>query len=209
VSSSVSATLYRRLVLNPPLIPSHSRSCVISVLTSPCDINEFMAALEVSIASKMNISQDVAWFAVRKRAHGDHVMIQRARPSAIRAGISRCAHPGLFSGPADASHTLRNATHSCLLMTLCALRVLASKDVTAFARSLRALKHSSRLPVVHHRRIGWLNPLSWRPIGGEPGLPGASTSACEAEQRDEEAKSAILEKLMQGRQPTDLMLRCM
>jgi hypothetical protein len=126
VSSSVSATLYRRLVLNPPLIPSHSRSCVISVLTSQYDINESITALETSIASKMNISQDVAWFAVRKRAHGDHVMIQRARLSAIRAGLSRCAHPGLFSGPADAevceSHTQKRHT------------LLFAHDALCFAR---------------------------------------------------------------------------
>jgi hypothetical protein len=74
---------------------------------------------------------------------------------------------------------------------------------------LHAVARRRALPLLRApcaRRASWGNPLSWRSgLGGEPGTGHAPP---ELDARDAAAKDAILEKLMQGRQPADLMLRC-
>jgi hypothetical protein len=69
-----------------------------------------------------------------------------------------------------------------------------------------AITHPVRVP---RRTASWVNPLSWRSgLGGEPGTGSMTAEDLEANARDEAAKTAILEKIMQGRQPAELMLRC-
>jgi hypothetical protein len=130
-----------------------------------------------------------------------------ARGSAPEVLACHGASAGVRGRPARA-HTATDARRARAERTRASRHTARHPLLPLMLLGLRACRHVVRRSAPA-RGVWWsgLNPLSWRSgLGGEPGM---GRVPAEPDGRDEAAKHAILEKLMQGRQPAELMLRCM
>jgi magnesium transporter len=84
------------------------------------------------------------------------------------------------------------------------MRSLAAVRRSLYILSTCALSRRWRAVVSPHTCQGYARLIAWSPHTN----PRPAESRGMSDEQEDAAKAAILEKVMKGRQPTDLMLRC-
>lgn len=124
-----------------------------------------------------------------------HTGLWKASSRNVMGILTRAAHPS--TRPLFQTITSRHLRSKCRGMLPLDQPFCASTS-SPYSR----LRNASRIPITvyqpHTRHISWTPKLNPRPVE----FNGLS------DQQEDAAKAAILEKVMKGRQPTDLMLRC-
>jgi hypothetical protein len=128
-----------------------------------------------------------------------HTGLWKASSRHVMGILTRVAHPP--TQPIFQRITLEEQQWSCRGM-LPSLRTAKRSFCVSSAGSCLRLRTTYRSPITLHniyaRHISWTPKLNPRPVE----FNGLS------DEQEDAAKAAILEKVMKGRQPTDLMLRC-
>jgi magnesium transporter len=117
-----------------------------------------------------------------------HVMGRFGSTAEVYASLSSRSHP-------YSSAAFPRACHPCTIKFSPVSRTLIRRLCSdATNRSSKLSVQNSRKPD-GFRHVSWFAKINTKPVE----FNGLS---------EEDAKAAILEKVMKGRQPTDLMLRC-
>ncbi|KAF9456010.1 hypothetical protein BDZ94DRAFT_1271994 [Collybia nuda] len=124
-----------------------------------------------------------------------HTGLWKAPSRNVMGILNRAAHPS--TPPLFQAVTYRQLHSTCR-----GILPLDRSFYASMASPCSRLRIASRTPVTvyqqHTRCISWASKLNPRPVD----FNGLS------DEQEDAAKAAILEKVMKGRQPTDLMLRC-
>lgn len=119
-----------------------------------------------------------------------HVMGRFGSTAEVYTSLSSRSHPGPFSSAA-----FLRACHPCTIKFSPVSRTLIRRLCSdATNRSSKLSLHNTPKHF-GFRHVSWFAKINTKPVE----FNGLS---------EEDAKAAILEKVMKGRQPTDLMLRC-